>query len=316
VSGKKKIAKFEGGYHGGTNEVLANFKYNKEKGGAVERPNTVPASIGVPPEHLAHTIVLPYNHEAAFDIIEQNKNELALILVEVIQGMGGNIIGKHAFIQKLRKITRELGILLIVDEVITGFRVGLGGGQVMYDIDADLSTYGKIMGGGTPSAAVGGRAAIMDAIAYTGNPDVDGKEKPFWGGTLNGNPLSMVAGAATLEYLTAHPEIYPEMERLGRKLREKVNEFCRKEGFPVQMTGTSSMFCTHFVEGPIESVRDLVNANTAAIPLFYTHLINEGVFIPNNHMGFISAAHTEADVDKMIGAHCRALQKVREMGAV
>ena len=137
-----------GGYHGGTNEVLANFKYDKEKGGPVEKPNTVAGLIGIPPEAQANLVILPFNHEAAFDIIEKNKNDLALVLVEVIQGMSGNIMGEKGFIQKLRKVTKDLGIALVVDEIITGYRLGLGGGQEAYGIEADMATYGKIVGGG------------------------------------------------------------------------------------------------------------------------------------------------------------------------
>lgn len=314
VTRKKKIAKFEGGYHGGTNEVLANFKYDREKGGPPESPNTVPSSIGIPPEAQANLIILPYNHEAAFDIIERHKDDLAVVLVEVIQGMGGNIIGRRDFIQKLRKVTKELDIVLLVDEIITGYRLGLGGGQDYYGIEADIATYGKIVGGGLPIGAVGGKDWIMKAIAYTGDQAIDAKEKAFYGGTFNGNLLTMVAGAATLRYLADHPELYTELDRLGNRLREEVNRFCREEGLPVQMTGVGSMFCTHFTEKKIESVRDLVDENMKAAKAFYPHLLQEGVFIPNIHMGFLSAAHTEEDVDRIIEAHCNALKAVRERG--
>lgn len=314
ITGKKKIAKFEGGYHGGTNEVLANFKYNKEKGGPPENPNTVAGSIGIPPESQANTIILPFNHDAAFDIIERNKEDLALVLVEVIQGMGGNVMGKPEFITRLRQVTKDLDVFLLVDEIITGYRLGLGGGQALYDIEADISTYGKIMGGGLAIGAVGGKDAVMEAIAYTGDQDIDAKERAFYGGTFNGNLLTMVAGATTVQYLVDHPETYPELERLGDKLRKGVNDFCWKEELPAQMTGTASLFCTHFMEGPIESARDLVNENMGAAKAFYPHLLDEGVFIPNIHMGFLSAAHTDDDVEKIIDAHCKALKKVREMG--
>jgi glutamate-1-semialdehyde 2,1-aminomutase len=314
VTGKKKIAKFEGGYHGGTNEVLANFKFDKEKGGPVEKPNTVPGSIGIPPEAQANLIILPFNHEAAFDIIEKNKDDLALVLVEVIQGMAGNVMGEKGFIQKLRKITKDLGIVLLVDEIITGYRLGLEGGQGVYGIEADIATYGKIIGGGLAIGAVGGKDWLMEGIAYTGDAAADAKTKAFYGGTFNGNLLTMVAGAATLQYLVDHPEVFPQMDRLGKKLRDGVNQYCKREGLPVQMTGVASMFCTHFSDKEIKSARDLIHENMEAAKAFYPYLLLEGVFIPNIHMGFLSAAHTEEDVDQITVAHCKALTKVREAG--
>jgi glutamate-1-semialdehyde 2,1-aminomutase len=316
VTGKKKIGKFEGGYHGGTNEVLANFKYDKEKGGPVEKPNTVAGSIGIPPEAQANLVILPFNHEAAFDIIEKNKDDLALVLVEVIQGMSGNIMGEKGFIQKLRKVTKDLGIALVVDEIITGYRLGLGGGQEAYGIEADMATYGKIIGGGLAIGAVGGKDSLMEAIAYTGDAPTDGKTKAFYGGTFNGNLLTMVAGAATLQYLIDHPEVFPQMDRLGKKLRDGVNQYCKREGLPVQMAGTASMFCTHFTDKEIKSARDLIHENMEAAKAFYPYLLLEGVFVPNIHMGFISTAHTEQDIDRMIVAHCKALKKVREAGLI
>jgi glutamate-1-semialdehyde 2,1-aminomutase len=312
VTGKKKIAKFEGGYHGGTNEVLANFKYNPEKGGPPESPNTVPGSIGIPEESQANTIILPFNHDAAFDIIEKNKGDLAVVLLEVIQGMGGNIIGKPIFVSKLRKLTEDLGIALLVDEIITGYRLSLTGGQGHYGIEADIATYGKIIGGGMAVGAVAGKDWLMEAIAYTGDVATDAKKKAFYGGTFNGNLLTMVAGATTLEYLMDHPEVYTEMERLGDKLRGSVNDFSRQEELPVQMTGIGSMFCTHFTDRKIESARDLVHENMEAARAFYPHLLDEGVFIPNIHMGFLSAAHGEEDVDRIVQAHCNALKAVKD----
>ena len=313
-TGKTKIAKFEGGYHGGTNEVLANLKYNKEKGGPIENPSVVPNSIGIPPKHLEDLIVMPYNHNAAFDIIKKNKNDLAVVLVEVVQGVGGNIKAKPQFIKELRTLTKELGIVLLFDEVITGYRLGLGGGQEYYDVKPDIATYGKIIGGGMPVGAIAGANEIMDLVSYTGRPEIDFTQKVFYGGTFNGNLTTTAAGAAVLQHLIDHPEIYPQLDRLGRKLREGVNGFCRDKGLKVQMLGTGSMFCTHFTDKEINSVRDTADQNLEAAAAFYPHLLYEGVFIPNLHMGFISTAHTEEDVRKVITAHCNALTEVQKIG--
>ena len=314
ATGKTKIAKFEGGYHGGTNEVLANFKYDAESGGPCESPHTIVASIGIPPEAQANTLILPYNHEAAFGIIEKNKDDLAVVLVEVMQGMGGNIIGDRAFIQELTQVTSDLGIVLLVDEIITGYRLGLGGGQAYYDIEADISTFGKIIGGGLPIGAVGGKDWIMDAIAYTGEPAVDAKIKPFYGGTFNGNMLTMAAGSAALEYLKEHPEIYPQLEKKGDRLRKAVNNFCQEEELPAQMIGTGSMFCTHFTNKRIRSVRDLAEQNTKAATAFYPHLLDEGIFLPKIHMGFLSTEHRDADVERIAQGHINALKTLKQQG--
>jgi glutamate-1-semialdehyde 2,1-aminomutase len=313
-TGKKKIAKFEGGFHGGTNEVLANLKYNKEKGGPPENPVTLPASVGIPPEAQANMITLPYNHNAAFDIIKKNKGDLAVVLFEGVQGVGGNIIARKDFVADLREVTKDLGILLMFDEIITGFRLGTGGAQVYFGIDPDISTYGKIIGGGLPIGAVAGTDSVMETIAYTGNPEIDMPTKPFYGGTFNGNLLCMVAGAATLQYLVDHTEIYPEMEKRGERLRNAVNQFCRVEGLNAQMTGIASMFCTHFTKKPIDSIRVVAEENAKAAAAFYPHLLYEGIFIPNIHMGFISAAHTDEDIDRIITAHCSALKAVQKLG--
>jgi len=312
TTGRSKVAKFEGGYHGGTNEVLANFKYNTEKGGPCESPNTVAGSLGIPPEAQVNTIILPYNHEAAFDIVKKNKDDLAVVLVEVIQGLGGNIVGDRSFIQELRNLTKDLGIVLLVDEIITGYRLGLGGGQEYYDIEPDISTFGKILGGGLPVGAVGGKEWVMEAIAYTGDLAVDAKSKAFYGGTFNGNMLTMAAGSATLEYLKTHPEIYEQMEKKGNRLRESVNQFCREEGLPAQMIGVASMFCTHFTTQEIKSARDLVEQNAKSATAFYPHLLDEGVFLPKVHMGFLSTAHSDEDVELIIEAHINALKTLKQ----
>ena len=203
-----------------------------------------------------------------------------------------------------------------MDEIITGYRLGLGGGQEAYGIEADMATYGKIIGGGLAIGAVGGKDELMEAIDYTGDAATDAKTRAFYGGTFNGNLLTMVAGAAAVQYLIDHPEVFPQMDRLGKKLRDGVNQFCKREGFPVQMTGIASLFCTHFTDQEIRSARDLVRTNTEADKAFYPYLLLEGVFVPNHHMGFLSAVHSEEDVDRMIVAHCKALTKVRKAGLI
>jgi glutamate-1-semialdehyde aminotransferase len=194
--------------------------------------------------------------------------------------------------------------------------LGLGGGQDYYGIQADIATYGKIIGGGLPCGAITGKNWIMEAIAYTGDSATDAESKPFYGGTFNGNLLTMCAGTAALQYLVDHPEIYAELDRLGNQLRDGVNRFCREQELPVQMIGVGSMFCTHFTNKNIKSVRDLAEANTEAARAFYPRLLEEGVFIPSIHMGFISAAHTEEDIGRVVFAHCNALKAVREIGLI
>jgi glutamate-1-semialdehyde 2,1-aminomutase len=316
-TGKPMIAKFEGGYHGSSDQTAANFGFVRDKSGPVERPNLIPVSIGMSEAAQSDLLILPYNHDAAFNLIRQNKDKLSMVMIEVVQGVGGDIIVQKNFLEKLREVTRDCNVLLMFDEIITGYRLGLSGGQGYFGVEPDISTFGKIIGGGLPLSAIGGKNEIMEMINYTGNPDVDSTKRIFFAGTLNGCLLPVCAGAATLSFLSKHQDVYERMKKLGNKLRSEVNQFCKKEGFSAQMIGLESLFHMHFTDKEkIESVRDFERTNKVAESAFYRYLLLEGVYVPNVHMGFISAVHKEEHIDKIISAHCKALMKIRQASLI
>jgi glutamate-1-semialdehyde 2,1-aminomutase len=316
-TGKMKVAKFEGGYHGIFDTFCASVLFDVSKAGSMENPIPVPSSIGIPPRVFEDVIVLPFNHPAAFDIIKKNKEDIAVVMVEGMQGVGGNIPAKKEFLQDLRKVTRECNILLMFDEIITGFRLAWGGAQEYFGVTPDFATYGKIIGGGLPVAAVAGRNDIMDMIAYTGERAVDATQKVFYGGTFNGNLVCVASGLAMLTTLKQKKDhLYDYINRQGDRLRNEVNQFCQQNGMDARVTGIGSTFFTHFTKKEIHSTRDLAGQNLEARGAFYPHLLKNGVFIPDVHLGFLSAAHSEKDVDAVIQAHKKALMELRELGLI
>ena len=316
-TGKKKFAKFEGGYHGVFDPFCASVLFDVTKAGPVENPVPVPFSIGIPPKILEDVVVLPFNHSAAFDLIKKHKDELAVVMVEPVQGVGGNIPARKDFLQELRQVTKDNNLLLLFDEVITGFRLAWGGGQEFYGVTPDFATYGKIIGGGLPVAAITGRDEIMEMIAYTGDRTIDGTQKVFYGGTFNGNLVNLASGLAMLNHLKENKEhLYPYVNRQGDRLRNELNQFCQKNEMGARVAGVGSMFFTHFTKNELHSCRDLAGQNLPARDAFYPHLLKNGVFIPDVHLGFLSAAHTEKDVSTVIQAHKNALMELRELGFI
>jgi glutamate-1-semialdehyde 2,1-aminomutase len=307
-SKKSLIAKFEGGYHGDQDYTLVSaFSHPDEESGPVENPLPVIDSIGIPEGSAKNTIILPFNHPNAFKIIEKNKDRIAAVMVEGLQGAGGCMMADRGFIKELREVTEKFGILLIFDEVFTGFRLALGGAQEYFNVRADMVLYGKIVGGGLPCAAIGGKNNVMDIINYSGDHDIDSISKCHYGGTCNGNVLAMAAGHATVEYLLNHPEVYAYMNTQGKRIRSEINEFCQKKGIAAQAIGEGSIFYTHFVTGPIKRTRDLNKVNKKAQHIFFLSLVRHNLFIPYMHLGMISAAHTEKDIDLVIDIHKKAL---------
>lgn len=313
-TGKSVIAKFEGGYHGDQDYTLGSaFTHSDVELGLLEKPNLVPDSIGIPEETLENTIILPFNHSSAFDIIRKNKDRIAVVMVEALQGAGGCITADKEFLIELRKITKESGILLLFDEVFTGFRLALGGAQELFDIKADIVLYGKIVGGGLPCGAIAGSKEVMEVINYTGDHDRDNLTKCHYGGTCNGNVLTMAAGRATVQYLIDHSEIYDYLNKQGAFIRNEINEFCNANGIPAQAIGEGSIFYTHFVTGPIKRTRDLNKVNKEAQHYMFLALAQHGLFIPYMHLGMMSAAHSEKDIEFVVDAHKKALLDVQRL---
>ena len=314
LTGRDMIAKFEGGYHGDHDYVLASaFLHDPTGIGPVGRPRLQADSIGIPKATLSNTLILPFNHDNAFDMILANRRRLAVVMVEGVQGAGGCVSVDRAFLKELRAVTKRYDIPLLFDEVFTGFRLALGGAQEYFGVKADIATYAKIVGGGMPVGAIAGTRKVMKAIAYTGKHS-DFLDKPHYGGTFNGNAACCAAGAAVIEHLKDHPEIYARLKKYGDRIRREVNDFCREHHIAAQMIGAGSVFYTHFTRKPITRARDLLTVDAEKQRVFFLCLVKRGIFIPNMHLGMIGAAHSKADVDFIIDAHKQALADVEGVG--
>jgi glutamate-1-semialdehyde 2,1-aminomutase len=314
VTGKPAIAKFEGGYHGWYDAVLGSMVYDAAAAGSVEDPRFVGHSIGVPDENIAHTVVLPFNHDAAFDIIRRERGRLAVVLVEGIQGAGGAIPAEPSFLRGLREVCTECGVLLLIDEIITGFRLAAGGAQEFFGVTADIATYSKVVGAGLPLGIIAGRDDVMRVLGSTGDAARDSRERVYYGGTFNGNVQAMAVGIAVLGYLREHPDLYATVNARGEAVRSGIRDAARAQGRPVTVLGDGSLFMTRFVDGPVRSHRDLSDERSAAYREMFPRLLRRGVFLPNAHFGLLSAAHTDADVAAVVNAHGEVFEELRAGG--
>lgn len=308
ATGKMGVAKFEGGYQGWYNEVLGSIG---AVSGPTEDPEFLSHSIGVPPEHLTHAYVLPFNHEAAFEKIYQLKDKLAVVMIEAVQGAGGALPVQPEFLRELRRVCTEAGVLLLIDEIITGFRLAHGGAQEYFGVTADIATYSKVIGAGLPLGVIAGTDAVMGVLGSTGDPARDLREKAYYGGTFNGCVPVMAVGIAVVSHLAQHPEIYGQINGLGEAVRHNLRQVVEAEGYPVSIVGAGSLFMARFVAGGVNSARDLVNENKAATQALYPHLAKYGLFIPQGHFALVSAAHTEADVAFITAAYRHAFRDLR-----
>ena len=294
VTGRRKIVKFDGGYHGHADSLLV-------KAGSGGLTFSVPDSLGVPPELARLTLSLPYNDlETARDTMAREGGDIAAIIVEPVAGNMGVVPPAPGFLHGLREIASSHGALLIFDEVITGFRLGWGGAQERYRVIPDLTCLGKIIGGGLPVGAYGGRGEIMSEVAPLGNV--------YQAGTLSGNPLAVAAGLATLDLLR-EPGVYERLDELGRILETGLGEAARSAGLPVRVNRVGSMLTLFFTE---REVRDLVSARTAdtnRYARFFHAMLSRGVFFAPAQFEatFCSLAHTDTDLDATTEAARAAL---------
>jgi len=311
ATGRPLVAKFEGGYHG-THDLLAvSFgrpRQNADPFGPIEDPVALPESPGLAEGAWKDTIVLPYNHPAAFDKIRRYAPRLAGVIIEPVQGAGGTIPADLEFLTELRRITHDIGAYLIFDEVITGFRLAPGGGQEYYGVIPDVSTYGKVAGGGLPFGAVGGNAEAMRFMEYDSEPGAI-----LMAGTFNGNPMVTAAGTAVLQRLHSEPQLYARLNAMGDRFRAEINRFAQEEDYPAVATGVGSMFWMHTSRGPIKSVRDVWRGDRFASPGLRLLYRKNGVQISPNH-GFMCTAHTDEDITRLIEIHKDAMQELRAQG--
>ncbi len=287
---RKYIIKFEGCYHGHADSLLV-------KAGSGIATLGIPGSAGVLEELAQFTLALPFNSEKAVEeAFQKFPGQIACLIVEPVVGNMGCVPPRENYLQFLRKITSEHRTILIFDEVMTGFRLAFGGAQQLYGIKPDLTTLGKIIGGGLPVGAYGGRAEIMDLIAPLG--------PVYQAGTLSGNPLAMAAGLATLRHLKKHPEIYEQLEQRTAKLVNEVMNEARKKGVPLSANRAGSMFTWFFQSGKVHDWDTAAKSDTARFGSFYRAMLDQGIYLPPSQFEaiFVGAAHSEQDIARTVDA--------------
>jgi len=294
-TGRNFVIKFEGCYHGHADALLV-------KAGSGVATFGIPGSAGVPAETAQHTLALPFNDVAAVEAaFALHANEIACVIVEPIVGNMGTVLPAPGYLAALRAITQKHGALLICDEVMTGFRMGLGGAQKIYGITPDLTTLGKIIGGGLPVGAFGGRAEIMDMLAPLG--------PVYQAGTLSGNPLAMAAGLATLSYLRNNEKtIYPQLEKTTKAIAEGVAAAAKDKNIPLTMNRAGSMFTWFFTPDAVTDFASASKSDTQAFARFHRAMLDADVWLPPSQYeaAFVSTAHGEAEIAATIAAAKKA----------
>jgi len=290
-----KIVKFEGCYHGHVDSLLV-------KAGSGALTLGQPDSAGVPPEFTSQTIVLPFNdEEAVHAAFARHGSDIAGIILEPVPANAGLYLPRDGYLESLRNITTENGALLIFDEVMTGFRLGLAGAQGRFGITPDLSCFGKVIGGGLPVGAFAGRGEIMDCLAPDG--------PVYQAGTLSGNPLAMAAGIAVLEAL-ADGSVYEKIDALGQALSDGLASAAKAAGVAVQLQRIGSMSCCYFAEKPVHNMDEAMRSDRERFGKYFHGMLQEGVYLAPSQFeaGFISAAHDEAAIEKTVAAAAKVMK--------
>jgi glutamate-1-semialdehyde 2,1-aminomutase len=287
---RKYIVKFEGCYHGHSDALLV-------KAGSGIATLGIPGSAGVPEEFTQFTLALPYNDTSATEqAFTKFKHQIACVIVEPVVGNMGCVPPAPGYLEALRAITAREQTLLIFDEVMTGFRLAFGGAQELYGVQPDLTTMGKIIGGGLPVGAYGGPSEVMDLIAPLG--------PVYQAGTLSGNPLAMAAGYATLTYLHDHQDVYAKLDKLAGEVVEGVASAAKEAGVTLCHNRVGSMFTWFFVRGPVTDWTSAAKSDTAAFGRFFRAMLENGIYLAPSQFeaAFLGAAHTEHDLQQTVAA--------------
>ncbi len=297
-TGRDKIIKFEGCYHGHADGLLV-------KAGSGAATFGVPDSPGVPKSYARNTITLPFNDAAALKAtIASEWKSLACVIIEPVVGNIGCVLPKPGFLETVRNLTERHGIVLIFDEVMTGFRIAYGGAQAYYGITPDLTCLGKVIGGGLPVGAYGGRKEIMSMISPEG--------PVYQAGTLSGNPIAMTAGITTLKLL-AKPGVYEKLEQRGKLLEEGLLEAARRAGVKTRFYRAGTMFCGYFTDTDIVDFKTAKTADTESFARFFTAMLARGIYLAPSQFesGFLSLSHSEKDIEQTIRAAYESFREIR-----
>ncbi len=296
-TGRDKIVKFRGNYHGHADMLLV-------QAGSGVATLGLPDSPGVPAAAVADTLLAPFNNlDAVAGLFERFPDQIAAVILEPVAGNMGVVLPRPDFLEGLRALTHEHGALLIFDEVMTGFRVHPGGAQTRYGVAPDLTALGKVIGGGLPVGAYGGRRDIMEMVAPAG--------PVYQAGTLSGNPLAMAAGLATLDALTT-PGLWDGIAERTARLAEGLADAAREAGLPVHIASVGTMFTLFFTDTPVTDWATAASADTDRYARFFRAMLDEGVYLPPSQFEacFLSAAHTDADLDATLTAARRAFRRL------
>jgi len=300
-TGRRKILKFEGCYHGHSDNLLV-------AAGSGVATLGIPGSAGVPEGTVADTVVAPFNNVGAVEkIAERHGADLAAVIVEPVAGNMGLVAPREGYLEALRAITKRAGAVLVFDEVMTGFRLALGGAQQLYGVKPDMTCLGKIIGGGLPVAAYGGRTDIMDQVAPVG--------PVYQAGTLSGNPLAMAAGCAALDALQQHGS-YEHLDALSVRLQVGLARAAQAAGVMVTVNRVGSMITPFFCRGPVSDYASAKTSDTALFGRFFHAMLDRGIYLPPAQFeaAFVSLAHTERDIDETVRAAGEALASLGGRG--
>jgi glutamate-1-semialdehyde 2,1-aminomutase len=294
-TGRRKIAKFEGGFHGSHELAQVSVAPALDKAGPAERPRSIADSAGIPGDWTDEVVIMPFNDLGAVErLLDQHAGAIAALIVEPIIGAGGVIVPKPGFLQGLRDLTVKRGILLIFDEIIS-LRVALGGAQQLYGVRPDLTTLGKIISGGMPMAAFGGREDIMALFDPRQGPPAISQS-----GTFNAAAVCCAAGVAGYGAIT--PAVQAHIDRLAEDLRTRVTALFRRLHVPAQVIGVGSLFNLHFTEEPIVDYRAVARGDRKTLSLLVLALMNRGIFLAPRGMGCTSSVMTPAEIDAFLAA--------------